>query len=145
MDSTTLLSFTGIVSFVAAIVTAFIIGGRPERLGATVCVVGGMLSMGLQNLSPTELPFGAFLVIDLGMAAAFGVLAVKNPDKLWPGVAAVAQTLLMAFSASRALHFPLSETGYIAALNLSSTGVAIALLAGAWAHRWGRKPELSPA
>ena len=144
MDSSLILIWLGLGAFLAGIVGAFAFGGRDERLGACICVVGGGLTVLIQALSKEPSHF-AVLAVDLGMAIAFGLLAVRTPDKLWPGVAAVAQTLLMAFSASRALHFPLSEAGYIAALNLSSTGVAIALLSGAWAHRRGRKAEFSAA
>jgi hypothetical protein len=46
----------------------------------------------------------------------------------------------VAFSATRLLEFPLSETAYLTMLNVSSFAVALALAGGTWASRWYRKP-----
>jgi hypothetical protein len=76
----------------------------------------------------------------VALAIGLSVLTFRYPDKLWPGLAACAQTLVVAFSATRLLEFPLSETAYLTMLNVSSFAVALALAGGTWASRWYRKP-----
>ena len=130
-----ILGWLGFAAFVLASAAGLTLGRRPERLGALICIAGAVASIGLQALSPEKLPYIAALVIDLSTAVAFAWLALKHPQKLWPGAAAVAQTLLVAFSATRAIGFPLSEDEYVAAINLASLGVAIALCGGVIASR----------
>jgi len=129
------LAWLGVAVFSAAVLLGLGLGGRAERAGAGICLVGGLLTVALQTLIADEQLYVAAVTIDLAMAIAFAALAVKVPEKLWPGVAAVSQTLLVAFSATRMLEFPLSEKAYIAALNLSSLGVALSLASGTLVHR----------
>jgi len=135
LDVAVILAWLGFLAIIAAIVGGLVLGGPVERRGALICVAGGVLSVGLQARWPDQVPFLAMLAIDLGMAIAFTWLALKHPSRLWPGVAAVSLTLLAAFSASRAIGFPLSEQEYRAALNVASIGVALAILGGVWARR----------
>lgn len=136
MDPATVLSVFGISAFLCAVVAALALGGVAERIGACICTCGALASITVQSLSTTP-NYYALIGIDLAMAVAFTALAMRMPAKLWPGVAAVSQTLLVAFSGTRLIGFPLSQDAYIAAINLSSLGVAVALGAGACAHRWG--------
>jgi len=135
MGVSTILAWSGFVAFLLALASAFTFGGPAERRGASIWLVGNVVTIGLQLVSPGKLPYLPALAVDLGLAAAFTWLALKNPQKLWPGFAAVAQTLLAAFSATRAIGFPLSEQEYLAAGNTASLGVALAICGGVWASR----------
>jgi hypothetical protein len=133
------LSFLSIGMFLLSVLLALALGRSAERMGALVCAGGGVLTLVAQGVAVGGLPYLAFLSIDCSMAIAFGVLALRFPEKLWPGVAGVAQTLVVTFSATRALHFPLSEAAYTAALNLSSLAVGLSLAGGTIASRWSRR------
>jgi hypothetical protein len=123
-----------------AIVFAFVSGGAAERWGAATILACNLLSW-LSQAAFGSAPLTAFLLIDLTLVAGLGVITFRYPDKLWPGLAACAQTLVLAFSATRALHFPLSEVAYLTMLNVSSLVVALALAGGTWSSRWYRKPH----
>ena len=134
------LSLLGIAVSVLTLVMAFAFGRRVERIGAMICVLGGLFTTAAQAVAAGQLPHIAFLLtVDVGMAVAFGVLALSFPEKLWPGVAAVAQTMLIVFTATRALDFPLSPGAYTAAMNLSALAVSLSLAAGVVSERWGRR------
>jgi len=131
----------GLTLFFAPLVTilfASIFGRKPERLGAACYGIGLLLTWGGQMLIQ-KAPIYLFLGVDLLTAVGLGVITLRNPDKLWPGVAACAQMLVVVFSATRALDFPLSERSYLVMLNLSSLAGLAALAAGTWAARWGRR------
>lgn len=132
----------------AALAFTAICGGKAERFGAALLVFNLGLTWTAQA-SGDAAPFYAFMLIDLLTAAGFAWLIVKNPNKLWPGLAGCAQFLIFVFSVTRAIEFPLSEVGYLVMLNLCSLLALSALAAGAWAARWGRaKPsawDMAPA
>lgn len=98
-------------------------------------LVSVVLTWGGQALGE-KAPFGAFMAIDLLTALAFGLLAFRYPEKLWPGLAGCGQFLVFTFSATRALDYPLSEGEYLHALNLSGMLVLASLGFGTWASRW---------
>lgn len=131
MSPELVLSWFGFASYQVAILVAFVIGGPAERAGGAIAAANVLLTTMAQLLAPDQLPYFAFLAIDLLAAAAFGVLALRAPEKLWPGVAGVGQTMVIVFSATRALDYPLSELAYEAALNLSCVTVGLALAIGA--------------
>ena len=144
MAFSAVLGLAVLVFTLGATLFALIVGGRVERLGAGLYAVGVLCTWSAQ-LFIAQAPFVAFLVIDTATALLLGVLAVRNPEKLWPGVAGVGQTLVVVFSATRALQFPMSETAYIIALNLSALLVVLPMGFAAWLHRWGRKPDEAEA
>ena len=126
---------------ICTLVFALAAGGPVERLGAAIAFANVALAMVARQLFGSDAPIYPFLILDVLTALAFGVLAVRNPEKLWPGVAGVAMTFVMVFSATRAVGFPLSEFAYTTALNLSGLLVQASLAVGTWAHRWGRKRD----
>jgi hypothetical protein len=126
-------------SFALVILLASILGRKPERIGAGILGVGLLFTLGAQALAGGS-PLFAFMVIDFLMALGLAVLTFRYPEKLWPGLAGCAQLLVFVFSATRAIDFPMSETTYLAALNLSCLGVTTALAGGTWAARWYRSP-----
>lgn len=113
-------------------------GGKVERIGAAIAFANVAVAQAVLTILP-DAPMQVFVALDVSTAIGFGVLAVRNPDKLWPGVAGVAMTFVMVFSATRAIGYPLSEAAFTSALNLSGLLVQAALVAGAWSHRWGRQ------
>jgi hypothetical protein len=134
--------------YAAILIFASTLGGRPERIAAGI-YVANLAATWFAQASGDAAPFYAFMLIDFVAAVGFGWLMLKNPEKLWPGIAACAQLLVFVFSATRALEFPLSETGYLVMLNVCSLLGIGALAAGTWAARWrrGDSPgrEVAPA
>ena len=127
----------------ATVLFAWVFGSRVERIGGTIFAV---------NVAANFLLSGAFgqgplvvMACDLAAAIAFGVLAVRAPDKLWPGIAGVGQTLVVMFSATRLLDYPLSAGAYSIAVNLAGITVELALVAGTCRARWGSKPAQDAA
>jgi hypothetical protein len=124
--------------FLTAVTFAFAVGGRVERFGALI-LVGGLLATWSAQAIVHDRPL-IFALIDFLGAASFAVLALKAPEKLWPGVAACSQLLVSVFSATRALEFPLSFEAYVLMLNVSGLGVVAALVAGTTTSRWFPRP-----
>jgi hypothetical protein len=121
---------------------AAVFGGRHERAAALVLVSGAVATWAAQGLGPERTPEVAFLLIDFGVV--LGLLWVLVSSKLfWAGAACCAQMLLLMFTATRLVEFPLSEIGYIAMLQVSTVIVMVSLIYGTWAHRWGPK-DLEP-
>ena len=119
---------------VGSLLFAGVVGGRPERAAAAIVFASVLLTLVAQAVSgPT--PEFAFLLIDALTGA--GLLLVLLRWKLfWSGVACCAQTLMLAFTATRFFNFPLSERGYVAMLQVSTVVLSAALISGAWARRW---------
>jgi hypothetical protein len=126
-----------------ALVLAGRFGGTTERVAALL-IGGGTLVTFLAQVTSWVQPELAFLVIDLVIASGFVALLVRS--KLpWVGVACCAQSLVLAFEATRFVGFPLSRTSYVTMLQLSSIIVIGALIYGTWARRWGPREELVQA
>ena len=125
------------VAVSATVLFAWVCGGAAERIGGAIFAVNVALNFLLYGL----LDQGPLVIMacDLAAAVAFGVLAVRAPDKLWPGIAGVGQTLVVMFSATRLLDYPLSPLAYMIAVNLAGITVELALVAGTWMSRWGSK------
>ena len=130
---------------VATLLFAGVAGSKVERLGALIVLANVLAGILLRAAgAPLHVSWG----FDLLTAMAFGALALRNPEKLWPGVAGVAMTFVMVFSATRAVGFPLSDFAHSVTMNLSGLLVQAALFAGTWSHCWGRKADedlLAPA
>ena len=124
------LLIVGLVFATIAFTSVF--GGRAERIGAAIYGSNVGLTWLAQVVAPDAWSLYVFLTLDLSAGAFFGVLAVRYPDRVWPGVAGVAQSLLVAFTATRAIGFPLSPLAYVAAINISSFVVKASLVGGAW-------------
>lgn len=132
------LIVVGMVAF--TLLFTAVVGGRVERTGAAIAFANLVATTAAGALIGEDTSPIVYMGIDLSTALAFGALALRNPEKLWPGVAGVAMTFVMVFSATRAIGFPLSPFSYMAALNLSGLLLQGTLIAGACAHRWGRRP-----
>lgn len=119
----------------SAMLFAGVCGGKAERQGAGIWLLLTMLTwtvQGVWGVAPTT----AFMMIDCVLALSFGWIALRFPNKLWPGLAGCAQFLVLIFSVTRAVRYPLSQEAYIVMLNLSGLGVTCALIGGTWASRW---------
>lgn len=144
MTSAALLNLVVIVLSLAPVIFALTYGGRAERMGGAIIGVGQLLTWTAQGLAEAasasaQIPLHAFMLIDLALALALGGVMVRHADKLWPGLAGCAQFLVFVFSLTRVIDFPLSERAFFIAVNLSSAAVLVALAAGTWASRWGRR------
>lgn len=113
------------------------LGGRPEKLGAAAFGIATVSTWGVQGLGDLA-PVHTFMAIDFSLSLAFGVIALRHPAKLWPGVAGCFQFLVFVFSATRAIDYPLSQFAYIAALSLCGIGVMLTLLLGTLVARYGK-------
>jgi len=116
-------------------------GGRLERTGAGVVFINVVIALVARQLLGADGPVWVFCAIDLLTAVVFAGLALRNPERLWPGVAGVAMTFVMVFSATRAIGFPLSELAYAVALNLPGLLVQGALVSGTWSALRLRRAE----
>ena len=124
----------------ATLIFGVIAGGRVERIGVAILaanIAAGLILRGVFGVGPS-VPLVSFA--DALTALGYGVLAIRNPERLWPGVAGVAMTFVTVFSVTRATGFPLTGAAYDAALNLSGLLVQVSLFTGTCVHRWGRKP-----
>ena len=122
---------------VASIIFALICGRRAERIGGAL-VGTAVLSTWAAQAVVAKVPLAAFMTIDAGLAVGLAVLTFRYPDKLWPGLAGCAQFLVLIFSVTRLIEFPLSPTAFLAALNLSSLAVHACLAVGTWRARWSK-------
>jgi len=123
-----------VACLLASICFASLFGGKVERSGAAILFGGLVATWATQVVVGNAVT--PLVLVDLGVAIAFGILAVHQPDKLWPGSAGTAQFAAFTFSASRAISFPLTDNAYVIATNLSGMGVVAALAIGTYRHRW---------
>lgn len=135
MTSTVLVNTSLILLSLSAMLFAGVCGGKAERQSATIWFLLTMLTWTVQAAWGVA-PISAFIVIDCLLALSFGWIALRFPDKLWPGLAGCAQFLVLIFSVTRAVRYPMSEDAYLIMLNLSGLGVTCALIGGTWASRW---------
>ena len=138
MSLALLITWGVVLAVLCTVLFAWFAGGRTEKAGAII------FGSNVGSIFVLQVVFGVHaplvtLGIDLATAFAFGALALSAPDKLWPGVAGVGQTLVVTFAANRMLDYPLNPIAYAVAVNLSGLSVEVALVAGAWMHRWGPK------
>jgi hypothetical protein len=134
-----LVQALGLIFVLGALAFAGIFGGRAERAGAAIFAGSTLITWGAQ-VTPGLPQEVAFITIDLAVAIAFGLLLMRT-RLTWVGAACCAQLLVLAFTATRFVNFPLSEAAYIAMLQLSAIVVCAAMAFGAWERRWGRKNE----
>lgn len=130
------IAVTGLVFSV--LLFAGVYGSRCERIGATVYITG-FVATWVAQVTLGATPVLALIVIDAAVCIGFAYLTFRYPAKLWPGIAGCAQLLVVVFSATRMLDFPLSATTFLYALNVASLAVILSLCAGTWAARWLRR------
>jgi hypothetical protein len=131
-------SLTLAVLYLLIIAFALAFGAKAERLGGVIFLVSTAATWTIQALGDWA-PLPLLMGVDVATVACFTWLTFRYPDKLWPGLTACAQLLMVTFSATRVLDFPLSMTGYLIALNLSALLGFVFLAYGTWASRWGKR------
>lgn len=120
-DLVTLPLYLGVLSF------ASVAGKAPQRWVAaltftTLCTTW-LVQATLGNVVLLK------LAIDAGYAVAMLALLARY-KQFWIGTALCSQSLLLAFSSTRLVQFPLTELEYVSMLNLSSLGVFVSLFVG---------------
>lgn len=131
------LSLTIYLVPLGAIGGALIFGRSAERLGGIAIALAIAMTWAAQAVAGRA-PVQAFLLIDLTLALSLAGIAVRYPEKLWPGLAGCAQFLVFVFSATRVIRYPLTETAYLVALTLSSVAVLGCLVVGTWRACWAK-------
>lgn len=124
----------------AALAFAARIGEKPERWGAGVIFVGAVATQLVQANLGNEPPIWAVCLVDTIQGLALLAITIRS-GRLWAGIAACAQSLVVVLTAVKYFSFPLSGTPYLVALNLSGWVPILALLGGAIAVRWGPNSE----
>jgi hypothetical protein len=126
------------IVFLSTLLFAAVAGRTPERWGAGM-VFTALLMTWISGNVETVLN----LAIDATLAIALLVLFFFH-RRFWVACAFCAQTMLLAFSSSRLIEFPLSAFEYVLALNVSSIMVFGSLLLGTVASRWGPPADAEP-
>lgn len=136
------LQWTLVAGWGGCILFALAVGQRCERLGAGICLGGALLTACAQIVSLKLLndyyPTTAFAGVYIATSVAFAALALRYPEKLWPGVAGCFQFLVCMFSVSRQVNFPLDDQALVALSNVSALGVTTTLAVGSYLARWGK-------
>lgn len=123
----------------AGVVFSFRVGAWPEKSGAVAIGVGVVLTQAAQLLAGSP-PLVLFFVFDVVLGGVLLAITVKS-GRLWAGVAACAQSLVIVFTAVRYFHFPLDGKTYLVALNIASWMVHLSLWVGAAVHRYRPDPD----
>ena len=139
MSATELYNLIFPVLIAGSALFAAAVGRGEERAGAFLVMAATVTSFGVQALFG-KVPLTAFLAIDLLALTGIIVLFLRS-KLLWIGIAAVSQTLVLAFDATRYLDFPLTVNQFLLATNTAWLGVTLSLAGGAWARRWGPQDE----
>jgi hypothetical protein len=121
--------------FLGTLIFAGIAGQAAERWAAGL-IFAAMVACWVVGSGVTSYN----LAIDALLAISLLSLFVRH-KKLWLGCALNAQVLLLAFSSTRLIDFPLTTLEYVVMLNVSSVGVFTSLLFGTIHARWGRSPD----
>lgn len=117
-----LVVYLGVLAFAAVV-------GRNAERNVSLCVFAAAILTWIVPLAVQNDPATANLVVDAALAIAL-LGSVLRYRLLWIGAAACSQCLLLAFSSTRLLDFPLTKVEYLFVLNLSSVGVFASLFVG---------------
>jgi hypothetical protein len=133
-----ILEFVGLAALVAAVVIAFLWGGRDEMLAASAFLVATLMSWLLDN----QYHGVQLSVLGVDLALLFGLTALAlTSDRFWPMYAAAFQLV------GTLVHIgSMTETGdfawaYAVGLIFWSYAVVAALLAGTWLEGRTRRAE----
>lgn len=111
-------------------------GGSPERLGATIILVGSLLSIALLS-SPggrfRSVEFGIFLV-DVACLLAFLALALRA-DRFWPLWVTALQAVGIAGHAVKLVDPGTIPLAYAFVMALWSYPMLLLIVAGTWRHQ----------
>jgi hypothetical protein len=112
-------------------------GGAPERIGATILLVGSALTL----LAVTAAPAHRFVSVELGILAvdvatliAFLVLALYA-ERFWPLWITALQAIGTAGHAVKLVDPQILRWGYAFALAFWSYPMLLLLVAGTWSHQ----------
>lgn len=133
----TLFSQIGLICAVAVTAFAFLKGDEPEKLGASVFMLGFFASQMLQDLTLLQGGRWDMMIIDIVMLLAFSALAWKS-GRAWPVWVCALQSLIVMSHVTTILDLRPPVSAFIAVVNLSSYGILIAIVIGtfwAWQDR----------
>lgn len=113
-------------------------GDKPEQAGSMVCLISWLATtVALTTVTPKYV----WLLIDLGVLAAFGVIAWRS-SRSWPMFATAFQAIGVGVHFASMLDVEIGEFAYISALAISSYGVLATLAVGTW-QGWREREALN--
>jgi hypothetical protein len=115
-------------------------GGRNARLTAGVFALGWGASLAAQALSGRAAPAALLAGVDAVVLAALVALFLGH-RRLWTGLIANLQLLIVVLSLTRLLRPTLSELHYLEAIGAVSALMALVLIAGVAAERRSARDE----
>jgi uncharacterized membrane protein len=131
------------IFLIAVALYAFWRGGRDERVVATTCVLGALLTH--LSISPVaqrydQIELGTFLV-DVAVLAGFTVVALRS-NRFWPLWAAGLQLTTLLGHIMKGVNQELLPQAYGAALQFWSYPILLILLVGTYrAHQRSRQEQ----
>ena len=132
------------ILLVLVVLYAFLRGGREERMVATLCLAGAVLSKLV--VSPLSERYGEMeigvLVIDLAMLVCFVAIALRS-ERFWPLWVAGLQLTTLVGHALKGLDTELFYRSYGAAIGIWSYPILLILMVGTWRSYLYRRPPLT--
>ena len=133
----TIYAQVGFATLVGVFLLSLWKGETPERAGAGLNLLAGVLAMAADSALSSDLRPSIDLAIDGILATSFLLLAVRYAS-LWLGAAMLLQAAQFSLHAYYLLSDQIHDLRYAVFNNLITTGVNIAILAGillAWRRR----------
>lgn len=111
-------------------------GGAPERIGAAIFIIGGLLSAAAISARPVRFLSieSGVLAVDLAMLAAFVVLALRA-ERFWPIWMTALHIVSTAGHAVKAVDPAMIRLGYAFAMAFWAYPMLLLLVAATWCHR----------
>lgn len=133
----TLFSQVGLACAIAVTAFAFLKGDEPERIGASVFMLGFFGSKLVQDLSFLGGVQWNLMAIDIIVLIVFSALAWKS-GRAWPVWVCALQSLIVMSHVTTILDIRPPMGAFYAVMNLASYGILIAIVVGtfwAWQDR----------
>ena len=132
-----------LTAIIAVAAFAWIKGGTPERIGATLNLLGSVLFSGLQTIMVPEALALSLLVLDGLFGVAFLILAVRYAS-LWLGAAMLLQAAQFSLHAFYYVTAKPVDRLFAIVNNLVSWGILLSIVVGVIGH-WLNVRRQAPA
>ena len=111
-------------------------GGAPEKIGATILVVGSLLTSAAASGFPARFRSveGGILIVDLICVVAFLALALRA-DRFWPLWVAALQIMGTAVHAAKFVDPAIVGRTYAFMLAIWSYPMILLMITGTWRHQ----------
>ena len=131
-------SLIGLCLILVVCSSTAIVGGWRERVAALSFLLAVLASITVQQASTAWDPVLPLAAIDVVLMAVLGALAWRS-RLAWPVWAVALQGLTVAIDGLRIAEIGMEPYSYLAAVNLSSYGLAVVIAYAGWAAWRGRR------